>query len=206
MRKPSVLLPAALFALIGLPPAIIAQETPKYELFGGYSNVQPGDQAPGGSGHGAIVGGTFYIKENWGISADWSRSWFGNRFDSFSTPDVFLSGESETNHQRFLAGPSYRLLNRRRFSISVRAAAGAMRSGTESSVVVADGVDAEPVRTDRKFTDWRFLTSVGGSFDWKLNDLSAWRVVQPEVLYWRDFGNQTDLRVSTGLVFRFGKK
>jgi len=206
MRKSTLLL-AALFALTGFTAAITAQETPQYELFGGYSNVRPENPLSRRSGQGAIVGATFYVQENWGISGDWSGSWFGKQFNAFSfAPDSSVSGESETDRQHFLVGPRYRLLNTRLLSISVRGAAGGMRNHFEGFSEVVEGVDAAPVRTDFEGADWRFLTSFGGSFDWKLSDRFAWRVVQPEVLYWRGAGNQTDLRVSTGLVFRFGER
>lgn len=206
MRNLIVLRSIALFVFAGLLPAVDAQETPQYELFGGYSNVRPDNRVSRGAGQGGIVGATFYVKENWGISGDWSGSWFRKQYGSFVfMPDSSVSGESKTDRQYFLVGPRYRLFNTGRFAISVRVAAGAMRSGTEGFSDLIEGADAEPVRTDFEYAEWKFLTSFGGSFDWKLSDRFAWRVVQPEVLYWRSFENQTDLRISTGLVFRFGK-
>ena len=52
---------------------------------------------------------------------------------------------------------------------------------------------------------WHFASAVGSSVDVYLGKGFAWRVIQPELLLWRQDGSQTDYRFSTGVVLRFGK-
>lgn len=48
--------------------------------------------------------------------------------------------------------------------------------------------------------------SFGGSVDYRINDRLSYRIVQPEFLLTRCGGSaQPGIRVSTGIVFAFGK-
>lgn len=53
-------------------------------------------------------------------------------------------------------------------------------------------------------SDTAFATAIGGGIDTKLNDRFSWRIIQGDYLMTR-FGSttQNNVRVSTGIVFRF---
>jgi hypothetical protein len=53
--------------------------------------------------------------------------------------------------------------------------------------------------------EWNFASMIGPSVDVLLAKGWAWRVIQPEMVWWRREGNHTEFRVSSGLMIRFGK-
>ena len=63
-----------------------------------------------------------------------------------------------------------------------------------------------------KFTTIRswgnyFTGAFGGTVDLRLSERLAWRVAQPDVFVMRfGSGTQTDFRIATGIVVRFGRK
>jgi hypothetical protein len=59
--------------------------------------------------------------------------------------------------------------------------------------------------TGADVNEWNFASMIGPSVDVFLVKGWAWRVVQPEIVWWRREGNHTEFRVSSGLMFRFGK-
>ena len=61
--------------------------------------------------------------------------------------------------------------------------------------------------TSTGFTDTVLSYALGGGVDWKLRDGISWRVAQADYLATR-YGDDTqnNIRLSTGLVFHWGKK
>jgi opacity protein-like surface antigen len=161
--------------------AAMAQDTPKAELYGGYSYV-------GGNFHGwnVSVAGNF---NKWvGLVADVSGHSGG--FD-----DVNLVERQKINS--FLVGPRFSLRRHKRITPFVHALFGTTR------VRVRATEDGETFSA----SDTGFSMFLGGGLNIKVNDHVAIRAVQIEYGRANLFGeSQGRGRVSVGIVFRFGKK
>ncbi len=192
-----------------LPSVLGAQEAPKIEAFVGYSHFRLEAGFPGSAGHGGSAGATYHLSNRLGVSGDWTGHWFNRvRFESFvAPPEVGRTvSEAETTTHHFLVGPQLTVLRSDRFALGLRAAIGARRMHNSGSFTTPEAERPE-LRERMEFSSstWRAASSFGGSLDTTLTRRLAWRV-QPEVIFWRERGNQTDFRVSTGLVFRFGRR
>ena len=198
-----------LVALATPPNSLPAQARPRVEAFIGYSHLRLETGFQGVTGDGAIAGATYYFTDRLGVSADWSGHWFDRfRFESFAPPPEIgpTISESDSDTHHILVGPQFSVLQTKRFTINLRAAAGARRVYSSGSVQSPEAEQPElRERVEFSSSTWRAASSFGGSLDTALTRRVAWRV-QPEVLYWYENGNQTDFRVSTGLVFRFGRR
>lgn len=177
-----------LVLLLGLGTAAQAQETPKFEIFGGYSYVRSKPQTKrvqpfltttnsnGGSGSVA------YNLNNWfGVVAD-----IGGY-----KPDTPLGGSAVS----YLFGPRLSYRAKARYTPYVQVLFGGAHGSKE---IYATG------RTQDVFA-----MTAGGGVDWKVTDKISFRTAQVEYLLTRfDEGvirdkTQNNMRVSTGIVFRF---
>lgn len=213
MRKYS--LPVFLFfTCVAIAPA---QDHQKVEIFGGYSHLRPETQVPAlvpsgylGAGHGVAASAAFNLTETFGIGIDWSRHWFERvHYGSprFLLPDgreSFYYVDAKQGRQDFFIGPRLRILKQGRLSASVKAGVGAIGWSSDHRTDQPGLNEGEPMVLESDATTWKFAASFGGSLDLELSKNLSWRVVQPEVIYWRQGENHIDLKVSTGLVFRFG--
>ncbi|HNB72885.1 MAG TPA: hypothetical protein PLU80_10870 [Acidobacteriota bacterium] len=142
----------------------LAQDTPKAELFAGYSAARFANRGDYLSGFSVSINGNF--TRSVGVVAD-----FGTYF------------KNNDQIYNFMAGPrfSYRKSSR----------------VTPFAQVLAGVVAPEPA----------FTMAIGGGIDIKLNEHIAFRAVQVEYLFLRGGENATNhnARISTGIVFRFGK-
>lgn len=178
-----------------------AQDAPKTEIFGGYSNLRPEESGFGSTGHGAAVGATYYVRKSVGINADWSGHWFEtDRFPLFGPRGY---SEVEASNQYLTIGPQFRLLDAGRLTINLRGGVGAVRRHTKGANVFEEDPPGIIPFDD---ASWRFAGSVGGSVDFRMSDRFSWRIFQPDVMIWRTSINRTDFRASTGLVVRFGRR
>ena len=162
-------------------PAMAQGDTPKVELFGGYSYV-------GGNFHGwnASVAGN--VNKWFGVVADVSGHSGG-----FDEVDVV----ERQRINSFLVGPRLSIRKHKRVTPFVHALFGPTR------VRVRSTEDGETF-TD---SDTSFSMFLGGGLDIKVNDHIAIRAIQIE--YGRaSLFNETQHRgrLSVGIVFRFGKK
>ena len=158
-----------------------AQETPKVELFGGYSYV-------GGNFHGWNVSVAGNVNKWFGVVADVSGHRGG--FD-----DINLRERQKINS--FLAGARVSIRKHKRVTPFVHALFGPTRvrvRSTENGETFSD-------------SDTGFSMFLGGGLDIKVNDHVAIRAIQIEYGRAHLFDeSQTRGRVSVGVVFRFGKK
>lgn len=177
MRKAAVLAGLLLF-LASLPG--MAQDYPKYEIFGGYSYLH-GDT--GGSGVSLNLNG-------WNASLSYNvKSWAGLTADfdgHYGTP----LGASFNLHN-FLFGPTFSHRSDK-WSVYVHTLFGASRAGGDITSVAAFGM------------------ALGGGVDVKVRKNLALRVVQADYLMTRFDpgitslnGTQNNFRLSTGVVFHF---
>ena len=207
----------ASFVLL-FPPSVTAQETPKLEMFGGYSYLGVTEPSRTLLKSTNLNGWDASIKLNLtrkvGLVADFSGH-YGQRGQN---PFVFnsLTGDRMTvevtpgdfRQHTFLLGPEVRLLKRDRLSVNARALMGVAHTNT---LILKFRRNPFPTNTQRSDPSANgFAASFGGSVDYRITDRLSYRLVQPELLLTRSGGrdtgtwNQYSFRLSTGLVFTSG--
>lgn len=209
-------------------PGVAAQETPKVEVFGGYSYLQLTEQPRVLLKSASLNGWNASVKLNVtpriGLLADFSGN-YGQRgltpytISSLTTPGELKRVEAmpgEMRQHTFFFGPEVRLLKRDRLSMNVRALMGVAHTNTlvlpfREPIQRPPGSIALPI-TERTFpTASTFAASFGGNVDYRLTDRLSYRIIQAEVLVTRSGGmgtanwNQYNLRLSSGIVLTFGE-
>ncbi|HWN08339.1 MAG TPA: outer membrane beta-barrel protein [Pyrinomonadaceae bacterium] len=157
-----------------------AQNTPKAELFGGYSYA--------GTGSKGFDGSIAVNLNDWfGLVAD-----VGGQYTRLTD-----SGFTEKiRSHSFLFGPKFSIRKNRAVPFA-HALVGVSKLKTETD-------EFGPVVS---FSDTSFAMALGGGVDVKVNEHVAIRVVQIDYLRTRFFGGaQNKGRISAGIVFRFGRK
>ena len=163
-----------------------AQDTPKFDIFAGYSYLRLNPSTAGVSSFN-LHGGSASIAYN-------AKSWLSGvaDFGGYSNGNILNTGINGTL-STYLFGPrvSYRHFGRiTPFGEVLFGVAHASSAGTSGS-------------------DNTFAMTLGGGLDYKLSDRFAIRPVKVDYLMTRfsetGTSNQTqnNLRVSTGIVFRF---
>jgi hypothetical protein len=197
MRRTNILLTiflAAVFALSS-PPAK-AQDAPKWEIFGGYTFM-----------HSNIVvsGATFNMNGGSGSVAYHLTHWFA------------LVGEVGATHQGAVVskpfsltvttyefGPRVTWRNHSHLTPYAQVLIGGGHAGG-TLYTSSLGTGLAPIGASNDFN-----FSAGGGVDWKINHAFSVRVGQAEYLH-TQFPNginasQSNFRLSTGVVFTFGKQ
>lgn len=178
MRK--TLFTTSLILLLSLT-AMAQGDTPKAEVFGGYSYA-------GDSTHGFDASIAGNVNDWFGVVAD-----FGRQFTDINGTD----SREEIRTQTYLFGPQFSIRRNRRVTPFARALFGASRIKTE----------ATEFGQTFAFSDSSFALALGGGLDVQINDRFAIRAFQAEYLRTKFFGEtQNKGRISVGLVIRFGKK
>jgi hypothetical protein len=156
----------------------LAQQAPKWEVYGGYSHLL-----------GDINHTSFNLDGGEAAAVQNVNSWFGGMLD-FGTQWGTRNGFN-TNSQQIMYGPvfSYRKLSL--FTPSAHALLGAVR-GSEGFA----GIPAAATT---------FGAAFGGSIDFKITNMISFRVLQGDLIV-TDFmkRHQESVRFSSGLVFTFG--
>ena len=181
MRKLLWLIPLVLFLSN---PATAQQatpgNTPQIEVFGGYSYALA--DFSNDSVH--LNGWNFSLTEN-------VNSWFGGTAD-FSGHYAQPSNTNVNAHM-FLFGPTFALRR--------------SRSITPFSHVLLGGILASRGYIGVSEPVTRFAAAFGGGVDLQVHDKVAIRLFQADYFLTPFFGlRQDNLRVSGGIVFRFGRK
>ena len=148
-------------------------QTPKAEIFGGYSYLRVNPNAgPGANLNGWELSVNVKPASWWGIMGDFDGH-YGSPF-----------GPSAHEHS-FLFGPQINLP-----TPVISPFVHALFGVTKTNIAGA--------------TDTAFGSAFGGGFDFKAGSHFAWRLIQVDDLLTHFSGNnQNNLRVSTGIVFRF---
>jgi opacity protein-like surface antigen len=156
------------------------QDTPKAELFGGYSYT-----GSGSNGYDVSIAGNI---NNWfGVVAE-----VGGQFSTFT--DQGFTEKIRTHS--FLFGPKFSYRRHRAVPFA-QALFGVAKVKTETD-------EFGPLVS---FSDTGFALAVGGGLDVTLNRHVAVRVVQIDYLRTNFFGGtQNKGRIAAGVVLRFGKK
>lgn len=165
-----------------------AQDTPKIDVFAGYSYLRLNPSTAGASSFG-LNGGSASIAYN-------ANNWLSGvaDFGGYHNGSILGSGANGTL-STYLFGPrvSYRHFGR------VTPFGEALFGVAHANASIA-GTSA---------SDTRFAMSLGGGFDYKLTNHFAVRPVKVDYLLTRfpetsaSAQTQNNLRVSTGVVFRF---
>jgi len=173
MQKAGLLFALVLFFSV----AAVAQETPKIELFTGYSHLS------------ADLNNTSYNLNGVNVSAAENvNSWFGGVLD-FSSSFGSHAGLN-VNTQTIMYGPRIAYRKSRFVTPSVHALFGGIRGSR--------GFD------DISVANWRFAMGLGGEIDLRINDKVALRLVQVDYIPTHFLNlRQDNVRVSVGFVFRF---
>jgi opacity protein-like surface antigen len=151
---------------------------------------------------------------NASVAANLNR-WFGlvvdfsGHYDSSSSTFNFGPigpGRSETgvSAHTFLVGPRFSYRGHDRLTPFGHILAGATRQHIENTTVIPrnGGQDVFTFSDN----DTRFVGAIGGGLDVQLTDSFALRVIQADYQWTRLSGiTQDNARVSTGIVFRFGR-
>jgi opacity protein-like surface antigen len=163
-----------------LPVSAWAQQTPKVEVFGGYSNLN----ANLNSSSFDMNGVNFSAAEN-------LNSWFGGVLD-FSTHFGTENG-FKTNTQSVTYGPVFSYRKNKSIVPFAHAMVGAVRGGSEYLNI------SKP--------ETRIGVYVGGGLDLKVSPNVALRLFQADYEMSRFSGTRQDnIRLSAGIVIRVGKK
>ncbi len=176
MHKSRVIILPLLF----VPFAATAQQTPKTEVFGGYSNLVANVSGPSFN----LNGLDFSVAEN-------VNSWFGGVLDF--TSHFGTEAGNKVNTQTIAYGPVFSYRKHPNVVPFARGLLGAVRGS-------ADYLDiSKPA--------WQFAVVAGGGLDVKLTDKVALRLIQADYVMTRFSATRQDnIRLSAGIVLRFGRK
>jgi opacity protein-like surface antigen len=171
-----------------LPVIAQAQDSPRTEIFGGYSYLRLDEDL---NDDRDLNGWNASVNQNifkWlGFKADFSGH-YGN-----ST--VLLGTGADLNTYFFLFGPQFSLRKYKRYQPFGHVLFGAVRSDVDA--FVSGGPHAN---------DTAFAMAVGGGLDVKVLDKLSVRLFQADYILTRfNDDNQSNFRASTGLVLRLGK-
>ncbi len=180
MQKAGLLFALVLFFSV----AAAAQETPKVEIFGGYSNLFA--NVNNSSSNSSYT--SFNLNGVAVSAAENVNSWFGGVLD-FSTNFGSHAGYN-VNAESIMYGPRFAYRKSRAITPSVHALFGAIRGSR-----YFDGISE---------ANYRFALGVGGEIDVRINDKVALRLVQADYIptHFLDL-RQDNVRISAGFVFRF---
>jgi hypothetical protein len=157
-----------------------------------------------GSLHGWEAALKWNLKPRLGLVADVSAQY--GKVEGFPPGLLFLESGDLKLHS-FLFGPEFRLMQERNLSVNVRGLAGVMRANdlVFERAALLDGRESRDFRAVSAET--QFGATFGGSLDLRLSDALSWRMAQLDVVLMR-FTSTADsnFRVSTGLIYRFGER
>lgn len=176
MQKPRRLFLLVLF----LPLAATAQQTPKVEVFGGYSNLE----ANLSSSSFNLNGADFSVTENVTL-------WFGGALDFSSHFGTEAGFKVDTETLTY--GPVFAYRKHPSVVPFSHVLLGAVRGSSDYLDISKPAV--------------HFALAAGGGIDVKLTDRVALRLIQADYLMTRFSAmRQDNIRLSAGIVLRFGRK
>ncbi|HKP84624.1 MAG TPA: outer membrane beta-barrel protein [Blastocatellia bacterium] len=190
--------------LVLLPLSARGQETPGVELFGGYSYFHTEGRE---NLHGWNASVSANLNRWFGLVAD-----FSGHYDSTSSrstiivlpgsPPGTLRFESKQNFHTIMIGPRFSFRKYDKITPFAHILVGGTRRHSKN-------VAEAPGFTLSSFSDNQtvFAGAIGAGLDVKMSRSLALRLVQADYLVNHSFGSfQHNVRLSTGLVFRFGGK
>lgn len=197
---------AVLITIVVLPLFLMAQETPKAEVFGGYSLLRNN----GNNMNGWDAQGTFNFAPHFGITADFSGNY--NTIGSLSP----FTGTFVSAHQRFynyLFGPRVSA-STGRFTVFGHSLFGVAHSslgagvtlpilGSVSTGLTSANAFAMALGGGVDINLTRHLAVRGGQFDYLYTRFNPTDAISTGLFSNSLSGHQNSFRYSTGIVFRF---
>jgi outer membrane protein OmpA-like peptidoglycan-associated protein/opacity protein-like surface antigen len=214
MRLSARIIAIAVFGALLIPPLMVrAQDargtnggTPKVDLFVGYSYLRAVPAPSDGNRLVWLNGGSTSIAYNFtrhlGLVGD---------FGGFGDTQLLLAGtgakpDSSGSVYTYLFGPRYSFRNSTRLTPFVQALFGDIHASDVTFSSGCLGAGCTPLPAENSFA-W----TAGGGLDFNLRRHLAIRIIQAEYLMTRfdDYNtgasaSQNDMRLSSGIVFRFG--
>lgn len=203
MRKTLIILAMVLPAI-----ALCGQETPKAEIFGGYSYLRSSGNSFNGW-HGQVTG---YFSQHFGVTGDVTGHY---RSTTFTEPTTGASASADQQLYNFLFGPTAtaRFGNHAVFGHALFGAAHSrLSAGVQIPIIggLSTGVNNATA----------FAMAFGGGFDIGLSPRFAIRPAQVDYLYTKfnsvdaitgglsstTSGHQNSFRYSAGIVIRLGSR
>ena len=200
-------------AMFGM--GVRAQEVPKVEVFGGYSY---------GNFGGAAFGGSRTNSNGWNASvAVNANRWvglvtdFAGHYEDFHSsvplqplpcipPACSIETRGTNKYHNILFGPQF-TLRREKISPFAHFLFGVVhvnQSGT-TTIPFPPPLPPQPIPLTFHFSEStnNLAVAAGGGADFRLSERIAWRVQADYLVTQISSRTQNDLRLSTGLVFRF---
>ncbi|MBV9618470.1 MAG: hypothetical protein JO201_04590 [Verrucomicrobia bacterium] len=179
------------------PQPVSRPQTDLVELSLGYNYIHLGQASPETASLHGFDFSTFINLTSWlGLGGDFMAD-FGSRSHT-----AFFSQTVNVDSERYLYlfGPRVTVWHNPSFRIFLEALAG----GVHAKADVSDSF--LPQRTQR-FSDDALAMEFGGGFDWRFSKHFSWRIAQADFLP-TNLGNgwQDNFRVSTAIVYSFGRK
>lgn len=185
MRRFSIILALLMF----LPIIAAAQDTPRVEIFGGYSYLRQNDNLIGEDLHGWNASFTSNFTKWLGLAAEFS----GHYGDATLTPGL----KADVATHLFMVGPRFSYRGSEAVTPFAHVLFGAARS--DVTFFLPNGRN--------RINESAFALIVGGGLDVKVHDNVAIRLFQADYVLTRfNSDSQHNFRASTGLVFRLGEK
>jgi len=189
------------------------QEPSRFEIFGGYSFADRLQLplAATSSKNGWEAAFKYNLTSRLGLVAEVdARAGTDFRATQLSGGTTVVLSRPVSTYT-FLFGPEVNVYRNRRVAINLRALAGFVLADDSSATVSIFSFDQltglENFIATRRFVTNTFSMTAGGNLDVHLVRGLSWRALQPEMQLTRINGqNQANFRVSTGLVFNFGKR
>jgi hypothetical protein len=198
---------AGLAAIILFSTAFLsAQGTPRFEIFGGYSLAHIDDQALTehsitNSGWNASLA---VNNQHFGFVFDFGGYYGTHRLSSFGPANTPSPFQETTKLHTAMFGPQFSI-HFPWVSPFAHALIGAVREDGNSTLVGSANPAAPPPPQPGSIAGTGFAYALGGGGDIYFSHHSAFRV-QIDYLHCSPFDPaQSNLRFSTGLVFRFGR-
>jgi hypothetical protein len=189
---------AAIFILVLFACQITLAQTPRLEVFGGYSFLHE----PGANFNGWNGAATINVYRCVGITADFSGNYW-SRASGISSLNGQFDIDLHEGVYTYTFGPSLSWRNKTRFTPFVRFLAGGSHISVKSTVRSVTGSGSVDHFTDS--VD-HFTVVGGGGLDITLNRRLAIRPVQLDYHGVHSGGWMNSMRYSAGVVFRFGER
>lgn len=210
---------ALAFLALAFPHTVAAQDTPRFEVFGGYSCLRLSNDSglePAGL-NGWNVSGKFNFTRRIGLLADFMGGYGQRTFAPYTlflplpgNPNPVVQTEPGRFHQHtFLFGPEISVLRDGRWSVTARALVGVTQMNTlvlplRVPIQLPLGANSETVTFSRRTIRGGegFAGSIGAALDYRIMDRLSYRIVQSELLVVNFVGaTPINLRVSSGIIF-----
>ncbi len=177
---------------------VLAQDPHRFEVFGGFAHQRKDMDT---NRNGWVASHTTYVRPWIGVEVELSG--LNSSYDPLPPPAQnhrALTGLDD-NLQTYLVGPRFRLA-RERFSLGAHTLIGLAQHRFQLPGYFH--LEELPVAIPIGIWNNQFGGVAGGSLDIHFSKRFSWRI-QPDLLYQRQAGRDTSFRLTTGVVFRFGR-